>query len=124
MDEQERLLELKNLREKAEQEYYQFKKEFSNSNEYNDYRLKRIQKILDSDKIQDPAIAKIFEDRINSIKQFQENEAEYIDAVEKGWVKTNEDLDYEEKELLKQIELEEEKEREGGDEKTDEEKDY
>ena len=109
MEEQDRLKEINEKREKVEFEYNRFKKMLAETSEHNEYKVNHIRKMMDSESAKcDPALMQIYEERLNSIKSFQEKQAEYLDEYEKEWHKMNEEMDSEENELKKAIEEKEE----------------
>ena len=113
METEERSRALKEKRERAEFEYDRFKKKFSETSEYNEYKRKRIEQLMESKNINsDPKLNDIYKERLELIKEFQMKESEFSESYEKEWRKLNEEMDMEEKEILKSNESEEEEQQE------------
>ena len=109
MEGQERLKALKDKRENAEYEYEHFKKRFSETSEYNDYKRRRIERLMESQTVSsDPKIKEIYKERLELIREFQLKESEFSESYENGWRKLNEELDVEEREIQNTLEKDEE----------------
>lgn len=113
MEEQDRLKSLKEKRERAEFEYYQFKKRAYESRDYIDFQRKQIEKMMESRAANsDPALMELYERKMISIKEFEEKQGEYLEAYEKEWRKMNDEMDAEEQEIKDFIEKQEKEEQE------------
>ena len=104
MDETDRLHELNQKREKAEDEYYLIKKQNERINNQIMAKKNYIDKIMNEKAVySDPEMMLFYEERRKNILDFQEKEAEFREIMEREWQKANEEWDEEELSIKKGV---------------------
>lgn len=112
MKERERLEEIKKIRLRTEDEYYQLKKKNFETSDYIFYKSERINQMLQMKEVNsNPQLVEFYEENLTKLKEFSEKEAEYRDVLEKEWSRLNEEWDEEEASLKKSIEAKESEEK-------------
>ena len=85
-DEQERLRELREEREKAQYEYNKFRQMISDNNDYEEAKRRRVERLLERKEIvSDPRVRELYEEKTEKARQFQLKGEELYQVSESEW---------------------------------------